>query len=63
MGKSGSITREKTHKSHCQGGETLEQEPRGSDVPPSLEMLKIVLHMDLSNLIQLDPIWAAGWTR
>lgn len=61
MENSGSIQGEKSF--YCQGGETLEQEQRGSAGPPSLETIKTVLCMALSNLIQRDLIWAAGWTR
>lgn len=40
---------------HCEGGQTLEQEP--TEAVGSLEILKTVLDVALSNLIQQDLVW------
>lgn len=62
MGNSSSIQVKMSF--YCEGGQTLEHEPRGSVGPPPLEMeVKTVLCMALSNLIQKDLVCAAGWTR
>lgn len=57
----GIYTGEKTP--YFQGGETLKQKSRGLAGLSSLEMLKTILCMALSNLIRWDAGWSAGWTK